>query len=174
MSDQDQAHLKALLEDERRLIFDRFDNDVAIALGLHIAARARRENKAVVVDISRGDQRLFYAALAGTAADNEFWVAGKIAVVKRFGHSSFYIGERARLRGVDFAASALVDPLVFRAHGGCFPIIVRDVGMVGTATVSGLPQAEDHALLVAAIGDFLDEQGAGGDHRQASTQVWTA
>ena len=162
--------LDELLEQEKRLVFDRFDNDTAIRLGTRIIERARAEKKSIVVDISRGDQRLFYVALEGTSADNEFWVAGKIAVVKRFGHSSFYVGQKARIRGVDFAASSLVDGQHFRAHGGSFPIMVANVGLVGTATVSGLPQADDHALVVAAIEDFLVEIGTGGER----TDVWTA
>jgi len=166
----DATLLETLLEQERRLVFDRFDNDTAIVLGQKILERARANRQQIVVDISRGDQRLFYAALAGTSADNEFWVAGKIAVVKRFGHSSFYVGQKARLKGVDFADGALVDRTTFRAHGGSFPIIVAGVGMVGTATVSGLPQAEDHALVVAVIEEFLAETGMGGGR----PEVWTA
>ncbi len=162
--------LDELLEQEKRLVFDRFDNDTAIRLGTRILDRARAEKKAIVVDISRGDQRLFYAALEGTSADNEFWVAGKIAVVKRFGHSSFYVGQKARIKGVEFASNSLVDGQRFRAHGGAFPIMVANVGMVGTATVSGLPQAEDHALVVAAIEEFLIEIGTSGER----TDVWTA
>jgi len=166
----DATLLDSLLDQEKRLVFDRFDNDTAIALGTRILDRARANKQSVVVDISRGDQRLFYAALAGTSADNEAWVAGKIAVVKRFGHSSFYVGQRARIRGVDFAANALVDPKLFRAHGGSFPIIVVHVGIVGTATVSGLPQADDHALVVAVIEEFLADTGQGAPR----SEVWTA
>ncbi|MCX5514223.1 heme-degrading domain-containing protein [Kaistia algarum] len=169
MSD-DEALLQDLLDQEKRFVFDRFDNDMAIALGTKIIARARQDGLAVAVDVSRGEQRLFYAALAGTSADNEFWVAGKNAVVRRFGHSSFYVGQRARVRGVDFATSQLVDGRDFRAHGGAFPIIVRGVGVVGTATVSGLPQAEDHKLVVTVIEEFLAELGTG----EARAEVWTA
>jgi uncharacterized protein (UPF0303 family) len=32
---------------------------------------------------------------------------------------------------------------------------VRDVGVVGTVTVSGLPQAADHALVVEVLRTFL-------------------
>ena len=33
---------------------------------------------------------------------------------------------------------------------------VEGVGVVGAVTVSGLPQAEDHALVVEAVRTFLD------------------
>lgn len=167
---EDESLLQELLEQERRLVFDRFDNDTAIELGMKIVERAREEKLAVVVDVSRGEQRLFYCALAGTSADNEYWVAGKNAVVRRFGHSSFYVGQRARVRGVDFAASQMVDPSTYRAHGGAFPIIVEGVGVVGTATVSGLPQADDHRLVVSVIEAFLAGRGVG----EARAEVWTA
>jgi uncharacterized protein (UPF0303 family) len=162
--------LEELLEQERRLVFDRFDNDTAIELGSRIIERARRDRLSIVVEIARGEQRLYYCALEGTSADNEFWVAGKTAVVRRFGHSSFYIGERARQRGVDFAAAQLVDPHTFRPHGGAFPILVRNVGMVGTATVSGLPQADDHRLVVTVIEELLAERGLA----ESRAEVWTA
>ena len=42
--------------------------------------------------------------------------------------------------------------------------------MVGTATVSGLPQAEDHRLVVTVIEELLAERGIG----EARPEVWTA
>jgi uncharacterized protein (UPF0303 family) len=48
-----------------------------------------------------------------------------------------------------------VDPADYAAHGGAFPVRVAHAGVVGVVTVSGLPQAEDHALVVEAIEAFL-------------------
>ena len=61
-----------------------------------------------------------------------------------------------------FAENLLLDPTVFAAHGGAFPVIVRGVGVVGTVTVSGLPQEEDHRLVVSVLRDFLGLRGAAG------------
>jgi len=44
---------------------------------------------------------------------------------------------------------------LFAAHGGAFPIRIRDVGVVGSISVSGLPQADDHAFVVEMIEAFL-------------------
>jgi uncharacterized protein (UPF0303 family) len=38
-------------------------------------------------------------------------------------------------------------------------VAVRGVGFVGTVAVSGLPQKEDHDLVVEAIREFLAGQG---------------
>jgi len=48
-----------------------------------------------------------------------------------------------------------LDPDRFAAHGGAFPLTIRGTGVVGTITVSGLPQVEDHAFVVAQLEAFL-------------------
>jgi uncharacterized protein (UPF0303 family) len=80
--------------------------------------------------------------------------------VRRFGHSSFYVGQSLRLDGVTIAERFLLDEAEYAPHGGAFPVIVRDVGVVGTVTVSGLPQEDDHRLVVGALRAFLAETAA--------------
>jgi uncharacterized protein (UPF0303 family) len=142
-----------LLAQEAELQFERFDNDTALALGQALVDAARRDGLAVTVDVRRGEQQLFHAALPGTAADNDAWIERKNRVVRRFGHSSFYVGRQ--LEGTTMEEKFLLDGTRFAAHGGAFPVIVRDVGVVGTVTVSGLPQADDHQLVVAVLRAFL-------------------
>ena len=139
-----------LLAQEHELQFDAFDNDTAWALGQRLVAVARERGLAVTVDIARGEQQLFHAALPGTAADNDEWIQRKNRVVRRFGHSSYYMGKSA-----DFPAQYLLDESVYAAHGGANPVTVRGTGVVGTVTVSGLPQEEDHRLVVEVLRDFL-------------------
>jgi uncharacterized protein (UPF0303 family) len=151
-----------LLAQEAELQFERFDNDTALALGQALVAAAREDGLGVTIDIRRGEQQLFHAALAGTAADNDAWIERKNRVVRRFGHSSFYVGTLLGLEGTTMEEKFLLDGSRFAAHGGAFPVLVRHVGMVGTVTVSGLPQAEDHRLVVSVLREFLGLQGASG------------
>ena len=155
MTDQTALSLDDLLAQEERLQFASFDNDVAWRLGGKVVEAARAMGVNVTVDITRGDQQVFHYAMPGTTADNDDWVARKIRVVRRFGHSSYYIGRTFTDRGVNFADQAHLSPALYAAHGGCFPILVRGAGMVGTLTVSGLPQAVDHDLAVTTIEAFL-------------------
>jgi uncharacterized protein (UPF0303 family) len=109
----------------------------------------------VVISIRRNGQRLFYAALPGSAADNDAWIERKSAVVDRFGHSSYYVGCKYRAEGKDFDTDARLDNDRFAAHGGAFPLIIGGSGPVGVIAVSGLPQIEDHQFVVTALGHFL-------------------
>ena len=143
-----------LLAQEEELQFGSFTNDDAWALGCALVEAAR--GLPVAIDICRGEQRLFHAALEGSSADNDAWIERKNRVVRRFGHSSYYMGMS---EGGAFNASYLLDEAEFAAHGGAFPVRVRDVGVVGTVTVSGLPQEEDHRLVVAVLREFLGGRG---------------
>jgi uncharacterized protein (UPF0303 family) len=155
MSD-DVAQLIARLEDEeRRLTFRRFDHADAWALGSLLVELATGRGLPVTIDIRRGRQQMFHAALAGTVADNDEWIARKVRVVERYGASSFLVGRRLAAKGQELDAGMGVDPAEYAAHGGAFPVRVADVGVVGVVTVSGLPQADDHALVIEAVEAWL-------------------
>ncbi len=147
--------LAVLAAQEERLVFRRFDNETALKLGAHLLAAARDRALPVTVSVRRGGQRLFHAALPGTSADNDAWIDRKSRVVDRYGHSSFLVGEQFRAKGTTFEAASRLDPDLYAAHGGVFPVLVEGVGPVGTVGVSGLPQADDHAFVVEQLEAFL-------------------
>jgi uncharacterized protein (UPF0303 family) len=72
-------------------------------------------------------------------------------VVHRFGHSSLHVRQFFVERGTTFEEALGLDPQLYAAHGGAFPVIVRDVGPIGAVVVSGLPQLDDHRMVVAAL-----------------------
>jgi uncharacterized protein (UPF0303 family) len=154
----DDPDLRVLLEQEERLVFARFDHDTAWELGSRLRRAALDARLPVAIAIRRGGQRLFHCGLPGSSADNDGWLARKAAVVERYGHSSYYVGCEFRSRGGDFDADSRLDPAAFAAHGGAFPLLVSAAGCVGSVAVSGLPQVEDHAFVVAQLGQFLAEQ----------------
>lgn len=153
MTDDDDltALIGRLEEQERRLTFERFDNDDAWALGCLLVDLATGRELPVAVDIRRGPQQLFHAALRGSTADNDAWIQRKVRVVERYGAASYLVGRRLTAKGQELDADMGVNPADYAAHGGAFPVRIRHVGVVGVVTVSGLPQADDHALVVEAI-----------------------
>ncbi|MFE2533378.1 heme-degrading domain-containing protein [Streptomyces sp. NPDC059371] len=144
-----------LEEQERRLTLQRFTHDDAWALGTLLVELAREREAPVAIDIRRGGQQLFHAALPGSTPDNDAWIDRKRRVVERYGCSSLLVGSRFRAKGTTFEDSSRLDPDTYAAHGGAFPIAVTGAGVVGTVVVSGLPQIEDHKMVVEALEKFL-------------------
>ena len=155
MNDSDRHQIAALEEQERRLVFTRFDNADAWRLGSAMVAAATERSLPVTIDIRRHGHQLFHAALPGTTPENDAWIERKVNVVNRFAHASYLVGRRLAASGTALDEALGVEPRLFAAHGGAFPIRVRTVGVVGSITVSGLPQADDHAFVVEMIGAFL-------------------
>ncbi|MER6330691.1 heme-degrading domain-containing protein [Streptomyces sp. NPDC001034] len=147
--------IEELEAQEDRLVLRRFTYDDAWALGSLLVELARERRAPVAIDIHRGGQQLFHAALPGSTPDNDAWISRKRRVVERYGASSYLVGSRFRAKGTTFEDSSRLDPDEYAAHGGSFPIRVADAGVIGAVTVSGLPQVEDHRLVVAALEEFL-------------------
>ena len=152
--------LDVLAAQERHLVFDHFDEATAWDLGVALRTAALTAGLPVAVSVRRNGQRLFHAALPGASADNDGWLARKSAVVDRYGRSSLRVGEQFRAEGTTFEASSLLDPSAYAAHGGAFPVLLRATGCIGTMAVSGLPQLEDHRLVVEVLAHFLGVEPA--------------
>ncbi|MGW2466227.1 heme-degrading domain-containing protein [Streptomyces bauhiniae] len=152
---QDTPSVADLEAQEQRLVFRTFTHDDAWALGSLLVELSRERQAPIAVDIHRAGQQLFHAALPGSTPDNDAWIARKRRVVERYGSASYLVGSRFRAKGTTFEDSSRLDPDRYAAHGGSFPITVKGVGVIGSVTVSGLPQIEDHRLVVEALERFL-------------------
>ena len=150
--------LKQLLQEEQELQFKRFNEETAWQIGSQLVERARSESLPVTIDIMRGEHQLFHTSLPGTSADNDEWIKRKVHVVYRFGHSSFYIGQYLKGQGKRIEDVYLVPEAQYAPHGGSFPIIIKETGVVGTITVSGLAQEDDHKLVVQEIRKYLVQE----------------
>ncbi|MFY0679451.1 MAG: heme-degrading domain-containing protein [Thalassovita sp.] len=144
-----------LCDQEDRLVFDHFSNQMAFDLGQKLLSVGLERKLAIAIDITRSGQCLFHAALDGATPDNAEWIQRKMRVVQRFQHSSLYMGVLCRLQGTTLEEKFLVPEHTYAAHGGAFPIRLRNTGVVGSVTVSGLPQLEDHALVVEVLESLL-------------------
>nr|ACN58963.1 cellulase precursor [uncultured bacterium BLR10] len=148
---EQKVDLATLVRQEQLLQFDSFTNDTALELGLRVIELARAAHKTVAVNITRDGLVLFHHGMQGTTADNLNWIRRKSNLVNRTGHSSFYTHTEVKNGGGDYDAIPTLDPREFAAHGGSFPLVIKGAGPIGTITVTGLPGAEDHAMVVAAL-----------------------
>lgn len=138
---------------EQNLVLAEFDETVAFKLGSAIRDRALAEGLSLVVDVRTWDRQMFFAATAGTSADNAEWVRRKVNTVRRFQRASYrMVLERGE---VPFSPQSGADPADYVIAGGGFPIRVRGAGIVGCLTISGLPGRNDHGVAVAALCDHL-------------------
>ncbi|HUV69319.1 MAG TPA: heme-degrading domain-containing protein [Terracidiphilus sp.] len=139
---------------ERELQLPRMDEQMAWEIGTRLRVMAEERGLSIVVDVRRFGQPLFYTALKGTTPDNVSWVHRKSNVVARFHRSSYGVGLTMTQRSTSLEERGL--PInEYASHGGSFPLTVKDAGIVGSVTVSGLPQRADHELVVEALCDLL-------------------
>ena len=148
--------LEKIALQEKRLQFKHFDSHVAWAVGTALRAAAEKLRAAVAIDIQLHGFPLFSCAMPGTTPDNLEWIRRKRNVVLRYHRSSYAIGLKHELAKTTLQGTTGLDLKDYSTHGGCFPILVAGTGCVGTITVSGLPQREDHALVVSILQDYLD------------------
>ncbi len=138
-------------EQERVLRFDRFDLDTAWSLGSDIRARAAGAGHVLSVDVQINGMQAFFAALPDSRPDFEHWIRRKRNLALRFRRSSYGIGLDLVRQDTTMEAKWGLATVDYAAHGGSFPIHVNGVGCIGAVTVSGLPQRDDHALVVEAL-----------------------
>ncbi|MDX2007583.1 MAG: heme-degrading domain-containing protein [Meiothermus sp.] len=137
---------------ERRLRFASFDHATAWAIGSRLRQLAHERGLSVAIEVRLHHQPLFFAALPGTTADNADWLRRKHNAVVRFERSSYALG-------LDIGEERLeqtwgLGRRDYALHGGCFPVFVGET-CVGTVGVSGLPQREDHKLVVEVLAEHL-------------------
>jgi uncharacterized protein (UPF0303 family) len=146
----------ALQENELKL--PRLDAEFAWKLGSKLRTIAADRNLAVVIDIRRFGQPLFYTAMEGTNPDNVEWVRRKSNVVARFHRSSYAVGLHEKQKGQSIYESQGLSLADYATHGGSFPLSVAGTGVVGSVTVSGLPMRQDHELVIEALCALLGRE----------------
>src|SRR5580693_3629677 len=147
--------LDRIMHQERELQLPRLDAQIAWELGVRLRTMAEERGLAVVIDVRRFGQPLFYAAMDGTTPDNVEWVRRKSNVVERFHRSSYAVGLRLTAKNETLAEQQGLPLADYATHGGSFPLAVEGAGVVGSVTVSGLPQRADHELVVEALCGLL-------------------
>lgn len=144
-----------ILEQEHALVFPSFDESDAFAIGSLIKSSLDKEGKGALIDVRLWDRQLYCCAMTGTVADNADWVRRKVNVVQRFQTSSYRKALELADAGKVFERGYGADPLDYAAAGGGFPIRMKNGPIIGCITVSGLPQRDDHRVVVEAIAGHL-------------------
>lgn len=144
-----------IVEQEAVLVFSAFDEATAFSIGSEIRERGLQEKLPIVVDIQTWDRPLFYAALPGSTADNANWARRKRNTVRNFLKSTYRLVLEQQRPDRTFKPGAGLDSADYVLAGGGFPITVKGAGVIGVIAVSGLPEREDHGVVVGALARHL-------------------
>lgn len=150
--------IEELKEQERRLVLPAADLATLHALGRRLYDAAVADGLPLTVQVRLGERLVFSASAPGSAAVNERWAARKSRVAHVFERSSLRVRLEHERDGHDVNALNGLPVDAYAAHGGAFPLRVPNVGFVGSVVVSGLPQVQDHELVVGVLEAFLADR----------------
>ncbi|KQY25961.1 heme-degrading domain-containing protein [Rhizobium sp. Root482] len=153
-----EADIERIALQERELQFASFSLESGWELGALLRSMAVERRLGVVIDVTLFSMPVFYAALEGATPDNPNWVRRKRNCVFRFFKSSYAVGLGLTRQQSTLQAKFGLAEADFAPHGGSFPITVKGTGCIGAVTVSGLPQREDHAMVVEALARLLGKE----------------
>ncbi|KAI0310672.1 hypothetical protein OF83DRAFT_1154194 [Amylostereum chailletii] len=157
------------LEDEANYRFPSFSANDAVTLGLSLRKRFRGSSrhqklgKGLVISIQTVAGHTLFSCTVGDLGTTigdvslESWanLEGMMAVVRRTGHSSFYVEKGMGAMGK--TPRQLGIPSDFRIHGGAFPIWLENalccpIAIVGCYSGSS---DDDHRMVVTSVRDYL-------------------
>lgn len=148
--------IESLAAEQEALQLDAFDYDFAWRLGAQMREWAGQRNAPVAITVAHGLDLVFSVLMPGATMDNSDWAKRKRAVAHRFHRSSLSIRLEAEKHGFDFNDRFRLPAADFVASGGGVPLILRNGTLIGTAGVSGLPDVDDHRLVVDALRVLLN------------------
>ena len=146
--DQDIARIA---EQARRLRFESFDQETAWDLGTRLRALAVARGAAVTIEVRLARETVFLCSMPGTSPANADWARRKRNTVEMLWQSSYGVGRSLELEGSSLEAKMGLPLRDYASHGGSVPILATNGTCIGVVTVSGLPQREDHSMVVQAL-----------------------
>jgi uncharacterized protein (UPF0303 family) len=152
--DQD---LKVITHQEAILQFTQFDPSTAWAIGLKLKELCEANKVAVTIEIRLNRKTVFFYAMPGTTPINADWARRKRNTVELLHQSSYAVGLSLKQEQDSLELKMGLNSRDFATHGGSFPIRVQGIGCVGVATISGLPQREDHNYVVNVLSVWLNK-----------------
>ena len=151
-----EADIERMKLQEQRLQFAAFGATHAWELGTRLRDAALAMKAGMSFEIQVAGLVLFTAATDGATVGMQDWIRRKRNTVMRFGRSSYAVGRELELTGTTLEARQGLTLADYAVHGGGFPIRLRGTGLVGSVVASGLPQRDDHALVVEMLASMLE------------------
>lgn len=146
--------LERITLQERRLVLERFDAATAWTLGTMLKASAEARGAALAIEVRIARRTVFFHAMPGSKPSNADWARRKRNTVELLARSSYAAGLAPPQDGQTIAQRMGLATRDYAFAGGGFPIAVAATGVIGAVAVSGLPQRDDHEMVVAALAEL--------------------
>lgn len=147
--------LDILAEQELRLRFESFGLGTAWELGTRLRTLAEERAQSVLIEVRLGGRTVFLTAMPGTGPDNADWARRKANTVALVERSSYRVGQTPPTAEGTFHERMGLPVRDYAIAGGGFPIRLVSGLCVGAVIVSGLPQRDDHKLIVEVLAEML-------------------
>lgn len=158
MLEKNQLGVKELLnileEQEKALVFDNFSNEDALKLGVILTEVCKNTPKPLSMRIFLNDVIVFQYTMEGDSKTRFGWTSRKYNLIKKTSHSSMH--GKLRALYLNELQDLYEDKDNYGFGCGGFPITVKDKGIIGAITVSGLPDPADHFYVVEALEKMLN------------------
>ena len=162
-----------IAEQEATLVFPAFDEATAFAIGSAIRERGLKDKAA---DHRRyphvGTGRCSMRRCRARPPTTPNWARRKRNVVQRFLKSTYRMVLEQQRPDRTFKPGSGLDSADYVLAGGGFPVTVKGAGVIGVIAVSGLPEREDHGIVVAICASIWDwTRGAGAGAGRESVEL---
>lgn len=141
----------------RKIKLDKFDNRIGLEMGLAIVNLAKQRKQNIAVQVERLNHIIFLFVDDHLPADKHNWLRRKASTSKHFEESSLSVKYDLQNGNMTLSETFALDEKEYLAKGGAIPVFVKNAGMIGVVTVSGLHDEEDHKIIIDALkGKFME------------------
>ena len=146
--------IKQCEEEEGQLQFASFTQTDALELGNLLYETSKKYPKPVAIEIRMNHLTVFSYYPNGTNANNTLWLKAKAKTVDMTQHSSLHFWAEVQVSG-ETPETKRMPESEYACCGGGFPLIIKNVGVIGTICVSGLPHMDDHRVITETLSKYL-------------------
>jgi len=144
--------------EEKELLFSCVTQNEMLKLGLMIHENNDRFPGPLAIRIEINGKEVFSFYPDGTGAFHKMWLERKAKLVAVREMSSLRAYLELEKTGEDLDKDWNLDPRMYAACGGGFPIRLKDGCVVGSVCVSGLPHLQDHQSVTEGIRLYLNRK----------------
>ncbi|NLJ71036.1 MAG: hypothetical protein GX328_06205 [Clostridiaceae bacterium] len=137
------------------VLFLKFNSQDAYDLGIQMYEACQQQNVDLGIEIYLYGRTVFQFIPDSLGPDKADWLRRKRNTVLYFGMSTFAMNEKCKSEESLLATKYARKLEDYTLTPGSVPIILKDSGIVGCATVTGLAPQEDHDFVSAQLSEYF-------------------